>query len=165
MAVTQNSVIVRSNHEVWEDGTFAHTSSASEVIYPGYLVYQYSGGITTGDPAALPTYRVNADVNHPPCIVFENDLAGETIDDDIASGDYIRVKYMEPGEKYVVYVKSGEAIAVGDLLQPYTDGTVSLHNTTGASVLNTDVFSIYRAETALLVGATDRRIVMRVLRV
>lgn len=160
MAVTQKSVIVRSNHEVWEDGTFAHTSSSSEVIYPGYLVYQYSGGITTGDPAALPTYRVNADVNYPPCIVFENDLIGETIDDDIASGDYIRVKFLQPGEKYVVYGQATTAVAVGALLAPHTDGKVIA----AAGPGDTDK-TLFRAETAVAADDTDTRLVVRVLRV
>jgi hypothetical protein len=160
MAVTQNSVIVRSFTEVWEDGTFAHTSSSSEVIYPGYLVYQYSGGITTGDPAALPTYRVNADINYPPVIVFENDLIGETIDDDIASGDYIRVKFLAPGEKYVVYGQATTAIAVGDLLSPHTDGKVIAHSGPGNNAQ-----TLFRAETAVAADATDTRLVVRVLRV
>jgi hypothetical protein len=160
MAVTQNSVIVRSFSEVWEDGLYAPASSVS-VIYPGYLLYQYSGGITTGDAGtAYPTYRENADVNYPPVIVFENDLAGETIDDDIADGDYIRVKFLQVGEKYVVYGQATTAVAVGALLSPHTDGKVIANSGPAA-----DAKTLFRAETAVAADATDTRLVVRVLRV
>ena len=162
MAVTNKSVIVRSvTPEVWEEGYFAYTSSDSEVIYPGYLVYQYSGGITGGDmPQALPTYRVNADVNYPPCIVFENDLIGETIDDDIASGDLIRVKYLEVGARYVVYGQASTAVAIGTLLSPHTDGTVIVNAGPGNNSQ-----TLFRAETAVADTDTDTRLVVRCLRV
>ncbi len=161
MAVTNKSVIVRSFSEVWEDGNFVHTSSDTETIYPGYLVYQYSGGTTLGTgPAALPTYRVNADVNYPPCIVFEDDLQGLTIDDDIATGDYIRVKHLQVGEKYVVYGQAATAVAVGTLLSPHTDGKVIVNAGPGNNAQ-----TLFRAETAVEATDTDTRLVVRVLRV
>jgi len=161
MAVTNKSVIVRSFSEVWEDGYFVHTSSSSEEIYPGYLVYQYSGGITLGTgPASLPTYRVNADVNYPPCIVIEDDLQGYTIDDEIASGDLIRVKFLQVGEKYVVYGQATTAVAVGTLLSPHTDGKVIVNAGPEANAQ-----TLFRAETAVASDDTDTRLVVRVLRV
>ena len=165
MAIKNRSVIVRSFTEVWEDGQFVHTSSSAETIKPGTLVYQADGGLTLGDkPAVLPKYKVNADVNYPPCIVFEDDLQGKTIDDPIASGDYIRVKYLAPGEKYVVYSASGEEVTVGLLLNPHTDGTVTLHASTGAAP-DANSMTLFRAETAVAAADADRRLVVRVLRV
>lgn len=162
MAVTNKSVIVRGKApEVWEEGYFVHTSADTEKIYPGYLVYQYSGGLTTGDlPTALPTYRVNADVNYPPQIVFENDLIGGTIDDEIATGDLIRVLYLEVGARYVVYGQASTAIAVGALLSPHTDGKVIANAGPG----NNDT-TLFRAETAVADSDTDTRLVVRCLRV
>lgn len=163
MAVPNKSVIVRSFNEVWEEGYFAHTSSDAETIAPGTLVYQASGGQTIGDkPSTLPTYKVCADVNYPPQIVIEDTLQGKTIADKYATGDLIRVKYLLPGEKYVVYGKAEEAIAVGTLLSPHTDGTV----TANAGPGNNDT-TLFRAETAVADTDTgiDRQLVVRVLRV
>jgi len=162
MAVTNKSVIVRGKTpEVWEEGYFVHTSSSSEVIYPGYLVYQYSGGLTGGDmPQALPTYRVNADINYPPQIVFESDLIGETIDDEIATGDLIHVLYLEVGARYVVYGQDTTAIAVGALLAPHTDGKVI-----AAAGPGNNNETLFRAETAVADSDTDTRLVVRCIRV
>jgi len=162
MAVDNKSVIVRAFGEVWEDGYFAHTTLDTEVIYPGYLVYQASGGTTLNAmPQALPTYKVNADVNYPPCIVFEDDLQGDTIDDSIATGVYIRVRFLQVGEKYVVYGQATTAVAVGALLNPHTDGTVIAANTGPDASITT----LFRAETVVAVDDTDTRLVVRVLRV
>ena len=162
MAVTNKSVIVRGKTpEVWEEGYFVHTSDSGEVIYPGHLVYQYSGGLTIGDlPTALPTYRVNADVNYPPQIVFENDLIGETINDKIVSGDLIRVLYLEVGGRYVVYGQPATVVAIGTLMSPHTDGTVIANAGPGAGDS-----TVFRAETAVASTDTDTRLVVRCLRV
>lgn len=163
MAVTNKSVIVRGKApEVWEEGYFVHTSADTEKIKPGYLVYQYSGGLTTGDlPTALPTYRVNADVNYPPQIVFENDLIGKTIDDEFSTGDLIRVLYLEVGARYVVYGQPTTAVAVGTLMAPHTNGTVTAANAGPDASITT----LFRAETAVADSDTDTRLVVRCLRV
>jgi hypothetical protein len=160
MAVDNKSIIVRSFTEVWEDGQFDN-ASASATTVPGMLVAQYDGGTTTSkDAVALPKYRLNSDVNYPPCIIFEDDLQGKTIDDTIAVGDYIRVKYLQVGEKYVVYGQASTAIAVGALLSPHTDGKV-IANTGPGDAAKT----LFRAETAVADSDTDTRLVVRVLRV
>lgn len=160
MAVANRSIIVRSFTEVWEDGQF-DDATPSTTTKPGMLVAQYDGGLTTGEDAvALPKYRLNSDVNYPPCIIVEDDLQGKTIDDTIAVGDYIRVKFLQVGEKYVVYGQPSTAIAVGTLLSPHTDGKVIVH--AGPS----DVAkTLFRAETAVANTDTDTRLVVRVLRV
>ena len=160
MAVDNKSIIVRSFTEVWEDGQFDHGTPGT-TTKPGMLVAQYDGGLTTGEDAvALPKYRLNSDVNYPPCIIFEDDLQGKTIDDTIAVGDYIRVKFLQVGEKYVVYGQAGVAIAVGALLSPHTDGKVIANSGPG----NNDN-TVFRAETAVKDSDTDTRLVVRVLRV
>jgi hypothetical protein len=166
MAVKNRSVIVRSFSEIWEDGYF-DSGTPSDTIKPGTLLAQYSGGLTIGSgPQELPKYRVSGDVNNAPVIVFEDDIHGKTIDDDIAVGDYIRVKFLNVGERYVVYSKASDEVAVGNYLNPHTDGTVVLHNTSGASISDT-AMTIFRAETAVGTAATgaDRRLVVRVVRV
>jgi hypothetical protein len=160
MAVDNKSIIVRSFTEVWEDGRF-DDASASTTTVPGMLVAQYDGGPTTSaDAVALPKYRLNSDVNYPPCIIFEDDLQGKTIDDTIAVGDYIRVKFLQVGEKYVVYGQASTAIAVGALLSPHTDGKVIANAGPGS-----DAKTLFRAETAVADSDTDTRLVVRVLRV
>ena len=160
MAVDNKSIIVRSFTEVWEDGQFDDGTSTTTTV-PGMLVAQHDGGLTTGENAvALPKYRLNGDVNYPPCIIVEDDLQGKTIDDTIAVGDYIRVKFLQVGEKYVVYGKAATAIAVGALLSPYTDGTVVANAGPGDTAQ-----TLFRAETAVADTDTDTRLVVRVLRV
>jgi hypothetical protein len=160
MAVANRSIIVRSFTEVWEDGRF-DDATPSTTTKPGMLVAQYDGGLTTGEDAvALPKYRLNSDVNYPPCIIVEDDLQGKTIDDTIAVGDYIRVKFLQVGEKYVVYGKAATAIVVGTLLSPYTDGTVVANAGPGDTAQ-----TLFRAETAVADTDTDTRLVVRVLRV
>ncbi len=160
MAVANKSIIVRSFTEVWEDGQF-DDATPSTTTKPGMLVAQYDGGITTGEDAvALPKYRLNSDVNYPPCIIVEDDLQGKTIDDTIAVGDYIRVKFLQVGEKYVVYGQPATAVAVGALLSPHTDGKVIANSGPG----NNDN-TVFRAETAVANTDTDTRLVVRVLRV
>jgi hypothetical protein len=160
MAVNNKSIIVRSFTEVWEDGQFDHGTPGTTTT-PGMLVAQYDGGITTGEDAvALPKYRLNSDVNYPPCIVFEDDLQGKTIDDTIAIGDYIRVKFLQVGEKYVVYGQATTAVAIGALLSPHTDGKVIANAGPAA-----DAKTLFRAETAVGGSDTDTRLVVRVLRV
>ncbi len=164
MAVPNKSVIVRSFNEIWEDGYF-HDGTSSTTTKPGALVKQVSGGLTIGDkPSALPTYGFSA-ANDPVVIVIEDNLQGKTVNDDIAVGDYIRVKYLLPGERYLVRAKASEVIAVGDLLEPHTNGTVKLHNTTGAVVDADYVTTLLRAESAVGGADTDRTLVVRVLRV
>lgn len=161
MAVDNKSIIVRSFTEVWEDGRF-DDASASTTTVPGMLVAQYDGGLTTGeDVAALPKYRLNSDVNYPPCIIFEDDLQGKTINDTIAVGDYIRVKHLQVGEKYVVYGQAATAVAVGALLSPHTDGKVIANSGGPGDTAQT----LFRAETAVANTDTDTRLVVRVLRV
>ena len=160
MAVANKSIIVRSFTEVWEDGQF-DDATPSTTTKPGMLVAQYDGGLTTGEDAvALPKYRLNSDVNYPPCIIVEDDLQGKTIDDTIAIGDYIRVKFLQVGEKYVVYGQAATAIAVGALLAPHTDGKVIASVGPGDTAL-----TLFRAETAVADTDTDTRLVVRVLRV
>lgn len=160
MAVDNKSIIVRSFTEVWEDGQFDHGTPGTTTV-PGMLVAQYDGGLTTGENAvALPKYRLNGDVNYPPCIIVEDDLQGKTINDTIAIGDYIRVKFLAVGEKYVVYGQASTAIAVGALLSPHTDGKVIANSGPG----NNDN-TVFRAETAVADSDTDTRLVVRVLRV
>jgi hypothetical protein len=162
MAVANRSIIVRSFTEVWEDGRF-DDATPSTTTKPGMLVAQYDGGLTTGEDAvALPKYRLNSDVNYPPCIIVEDDLQGKTIDDTIAVGDYIRVKFLQVGEKYVVYGQPSTAIAVGTLLVPHTDGKVIA---TSDGTVGDTALTLFRAETAVANTDTDTRLVVRVLRV
>jgi len=161
MAVDNKSIIVRSFTEVWEDGQF-DDATPSTTTKPGMLVAQHDGGLTTGENAvALPKYRLNGDVNYPPCIIVEDDLQGKTIDDTIAVGDYIRVKFLQVGEKYVVYGQPSTAIAVGALLVPHTDGKVIAN----AGSPDAAAMTLFRAETAVANTDTDTRLVVRVLRV
>lgn len=151
MALKNKSTIVRSFTEVWDEGTF-YSATSSDTILPGTLVQQHSGG----------QFIVPADVNYPPQIVVEDELQGKTFRDEFAVGAHIRVKYLGVGERYVVLGKAAETIAIGALLSPHTDGTVTAHSGP------TDVAAtLFRAETAVSDSDTgsDRRLVVTVLRV
>lgn len=162
MALKNKSTIVRSFTEVWDEGTF-YSATSSDTILPGTLVQQHSGGLTLGEgPKALGQFKVPADVNYPPQIVVEDELQGKTFRDEFAVGAHIRVKYLGVGERYVVLGKAAETIAIGALLSPHTDGTVTAHSGP------TDVAAtLFRAETAVSDSDTgsDRRLVVTVLRV
>lgn len=89
---------------------------ADVAITPGELVETISTGKfqphgSAGDPA-MPMFAV------------ENDLAGETIDEDYVIDDQVRARVFPPGAVVYAWLANGEDIAIGDRLM--SDGLGAL---------------------------------------
>lgn len=94
----------------------------SGVITPGHLLTLTSAGLLTVH-ATQGGYVA-------PLFAVENDLVGDTIDDNYASGDYIQAEYLRTGDEVLGLVAAGEAaIVIGDLLCSKGDGTLEKTDT------------------------------------
>lgn len=115
---------------------------AAGAITPGHLLLEGSAGtVTVLNTAAM------TPVTFPGLLIATEDaqvLQGKGIDDAYASGDVVSVHKARKGDLVQVWLKDGENVAVGALLETATAGQVQA-TTTGKAIL--------RAEEALnLVG-------------
>ena len=122
----KRSIIVRGCPTVNEVG------AASEAITPGYLVK----GITT-------IAKQTGTGQVPVAIALERDELGAGIDDTYrdyapaaayASGDTVKVGVFKPGEQAVVYLASGQTIAVDATVVSAGNGLVTPGSTAGTVV-------------------------------
>jgi len=98
---------------------------ANEAITPGQLVELRSDGkiqkhSTAGDYAATR-------------VALEDELQGNTVEDDYASDDQVQVWDVTPGEEVLVAIESGDSPSVGDKLESAGNGNVTT-GTTGNAV-------------------------------
>lgn len=92
-------------------------AKAGGTITPGHLVAINSSG-------ALVVHNV-AGGRAATLFAVENDLIGNTIDDNYVSGDYVQAEYLRTGDEvYGLVAANAAAIAVGDYLESAGDGTV-----------------------------------------
>lgn len=100
-------------------GDIVNEEVAAETITPGALVELNSSGNvqnhSTADGAAATM------------IALEDELQGNTIEDDYSADDPVQVWYVQPGEEALILVGSGYDPAVGDYLQSNGDGTFQAH--------------------------------------
>jgi hypothetical protein len=86
-----------------------------------------NGTVTPGDFLERATdgdlqRQATSEVAGPKLIALENDLEGDSISDDYASGDNVRAAYLKPGDEVYAFVPaSAAAIVIGDHL--VFDGT------------------------------------------
>lgn len=59
-----------------------------------------------------------------PLFAVENDLVGKTIDDAYVANDYVQAEYLWSGCEVLGWLKAGENVALGGLLQSAGDGTL-----------------------------------------
>ena len=104
MASTTSNTILLRNID-----TFLKEAPGNGTITPGDFLERATDGdfqrqSTSGQPG-------------PILIALENDLEGDGIDDDYASGDNIRAAYLRPGDEVYAFVAaSAAAIVIGDEL-------------------------------------------------
>lgn len=108
-STTSNTIILNSVGAV-----HLKESYANGTITPGDFLER----ATDGDFQRHST----AEIAGPKLIALENDLEGDGIDDNYASGDNVRAAYLKPGDEVYAFVPaSAAAIVIGDNL--VFDGT------------------------------------------
>lgn len=108
-STTSNTIILNSVGAV-----HLKESYANGTITPGDFLER----ATDGDFQRHST----AEIAGPRLIALENDLEGDGIDDNYASGDNVRAAYLKPGDEVYAFVPaSAAAIVIGDHL--VFDGT------------------------------------------
>lgn len=95
--------------------------TATDGVYPGYLLEEFSGGLRPHQSS----YTAAA-----PIFAYENIYKGQTIYDPYNSGDRIMSRYCRPGDVVLSWVTTtdlaGEDISVGEFLA--SNGTGLLHS-------------------------------------
>ena len=92
--------------------------AASEAITPGHLVEGVTS-IAKQNSAGGPATRTWA---------LERDELGKDIDDDYASGDYVKVGSFAPGDRVYTWVASGVDVAADEFMEPAGDGTLRAYS-------------------------------------
>jgi len=92
---------------------------ASGVVKPGYLLERTS--------AATDTVKAHATKGGKALMMFalEDDLQGDGIDDNYASGDLVQFGIFRSGDEVLAWIANGQAIAKADDLSSNGDGTLS----------------------------------------
>jgi hypothetical protein len=88
----------------------------SAIVKPGYLVEIESTGKVKPHATAAGVAAA--------MFAVEDDLQGNGIDTDYASGKLVQYNVMRPGDEVWALIKDGEAIAIGDKLVSGGDGTL-----------------------------------------
>lgn len=168
MASPKQTIVTRTFFHVYEEAPI----TAANAPYPGYLMKW--GGTTS------PTLTIN-DVPGGSCLVaMEDENQGKTVDDIYTAGNRLVAKYLAVGDMFVGYIEAGLAVTAGDLLTSNGAGKVgallsqvkgvyvSASESDGAASMDIDLVAsaqlLLRAETSLTNVASERRIVLRVLR-
>lgn len=153
--MSTEKTIALSTHFVREDRRVA-----AVIVTPGELVIIDSAGKVTPHATAA---GLGAAV-----FVLENELAGEGIEVDIAVGDQVPIGYFQKGAFVNAFLKDGETIAIGDLLE--SDGAGALKALTAFAQSGTTPFAVTAeghaiviAEEALSPSGARGRIRVRVL--
>lgn len=91
-------------------------ATASGITTPGHLVQRDSAG----------KVKPHASAGQPVAAMFaiEDELQGNTIDDNYAVGALVQYKMFLPGDEVWAFLKDGESVAIGDKLQSGGDGTL-----------------------------------------
>lgn len=97
-----------------------------ETVTPGHLL-EYGG---SNDLQKHSTASGNAGR----MFALENDLVGDGIDDDYASGETVQFCIAKPGAKIYAWLAYGEDVSVDDYLESAGDGTLQEHTAIGSDV-------------------------------
>lgn len=155
---------------------YEEAATLTDTVYPGYFVKMVNNSGTM-------VFRNNTVLGGSGTLVaLENTLVGGTITTAIAAGQRLRAKYPYVGDKFVVTVVDSLTVTIGDILTPSATagkveaaiggaslgGTAVLVGPPSASGTGTTIQEaqmLLRAEEALTNTATDRAIIVRVIRV
>lgn len=91
--------------------------AAGGTITPGML-------ISLGSANTVVAHAVAGGTVAPKMFALENELEGEGIDDNYASGDKVQCWITQPGEEVYAILADGENIVIGDKLESKGDGTL-----------------------------------------
>lgn len=115
---------------------------------PNRREYDAAGTITPGDLLELNSsgdvIRHNSAAARigPRYVAVENDIAGDDITHDYASGEVVQVHSARPGEVLLMRLSNGESVVIGDFLA--SDGAGRLDRvTSNSSALDAEVTSIF----------------------
>jgi len=125
---------------------------ADEALTPGELVEgesSFAAHATDGGPASAEFVRARKGL-------------GDTIQDDVPSGEYCRVAQCAPGVKVYGFLAAGESVTEGDFLVSNGDGSLRAYDAAGG---DTPGMVVGKAtEDADLSGASERgRVNLRVV--
>ena len=93
---------------------------AGETISPGHLVEQYATGLVKK--------HATAGGNVLPMFALEDELRGNDVDDNYASGDQVQVWCPVRGEEVYAVLADGQSVVEGDFLTSNGDGTLKKHS-------------------------------------
>lgn len=113
-----NSIIVKSR----EGGPLRKEGVTDEAVSPGHLI-EKGGGQDVQKHSS-------ANGNALPRFALENDLVGDDIDDDYASGETVQYAVFTTGEEVQAWLAYGENVSEGAALTSAGDGT--LHAAAGS---------------------------------
>ena len=92
---------------------------AAAAITPGYLIEMTS--------AEKVQKHSSAGGNAVPMFACEDELQGKGVDDAYASGDQVQCWIPQRGDQVYAYLKAGENVAIGDLLESGAAGLLVKH--------------------------------------
>ena len=98
-------------------------ADAAGTITPGMLIEDDGTGSFQAHSTAAGTARK--------LFALENDLIGDTIDDDYSSGDHVIAALFQPGAEAFALLATGNNVSVGDGLVSDGNGALQAATTTG----------------------------------
>lgn len=152
---TPKKIVLKSPYSRYDEAI------GSGVITPGHLLARTSAA---RNDLGLDTVVKHATLGGAAERMFaiEDALQGNTIDDDYASGDVVRLHHALPGDEIYAFLSDGEDVAAGDNLESNGDGT--LKKATGTN-LETGHIAVAMEDVDLTTGTAtaDGRIRVRIL--
>lgn len=121
--MAKNTIKVKKYSDVIEEYT-----ATAVAIKPGYLLEVTSAGLVQAHSSA------GANVA-PPIFALEDELQGDSIATDIAASAKVQCWIPYRGDQAYAYLKDGENVSIGDLLESAGDGTLKKHTADSAGVV------------------------------
>lgn len=94
---------------------------ASEAITPGHLI-EFGGSNDVQKQSSA------AEADAAKTWALENDLVGDDLDDDYASGDTVQYAVFDPGSELQALLAHGENVSEGDALEADGNGALQAHS-------------------------------------
>lgn len=123
--------------------------TASEAITPGQLVEKKSDGEIQK--------HATAGGETPKLFALEDELQGNTIEDDYADQDQVFVWAAQPGEEVLASIESGDDPSIGDQLESAGNGNLT-SGTTGNAVKIAEVIGSKEID-----GSSNHRVPVRII--
>jgi len=126
--------------------------AAAAAITPGHLVELTSAG----------TVQVNgtaADTSAAKWFAFEDELQGKNIDTAFSAGDKVQVWCTIPGDEVYAYLKDGQNVAIGAMLESAGDGSLKAVSTAGTTL----AVALEAVDLSASANTTNARIKVRIV--